>query len=110
MDSHSPCHETDDKTFLDMEVSSQRQGKIRWPCDRQLPYITGCDFMPNGDLVLCDANNGLIKLLSSSFEVKGSLNVRPYPWNISAAGSDHCIITFGNGQELQYIQKRFSGC
>ena len=103
-DKHSPCQESSDVNFLDMKISSRREIDIRFPEDKEMPWISGCDFMPNGDLVLCDSNNKSIKLLNNSFELKGNLKVKWSPWDVSAVDSFRCIVTYIGGEELQYIQ------
>ena len=103
-DKHPPCQETSDVNLLDMKISSRREIDIRFPEDKEMPCISGCDFMPNGDLVLCDCNNKSIKLLNNSFELKGNLKAKWPPWDVSAVDSFRCIVTHIGRKELQYIQ------
>lgn len=101
---HFPCNETHEKGFVDLKVSNRRQFNIKLPGDEKRPWITGCAFMPDGDLVLCDCNNNTIKVLNSSFEVKGTLKLNWAPWDVSVVNSSNVIATFLSRCQIQFIQ------
>ena len=90
--------------FKDLKVESSNQITVRTPTDRSFPGIRGCAFMPNGEILLCDRNNGSIKLLSDSFAIKESLKLKSGPWDVSVINSSSAVITLPGLKQLQYIQ------
>ena len=95
---------TSTKVVLGMKVQSSDQPNVRLDDDKREPYITGCCFMPSGDLVLCDHNNSKLKLLDRSFKVKASLSLNSKPWSLSVIDNSNVIVTLPNTKQLQYIQ------
>ena len=39
------------------------------------PWITGCDFLEDGKVLLCDCENKIVKLLTEEFNVKETLQL-----------------------------------
>ena len=46
--------------------------------------ISGCCFMPGGELFLCDSSNNKIELLDHSLSVVDSLDLSEEPWDVAA--------------------------
>ena len=90
--------------FKDLKVESSNQINVRTPTDRSRPGIRGYAVMPNGEILLCDRNNGSIKLLSDSFAIKESLKLKSGPWDVSVINSSSAVITLPDLKQLQYIQ------
>ena len=95
---------TENMNFLKMAVQSSREVQIKLPDDDEIPWITGCTFMPDGQLVLCDRYNDKIKLLSSTLDVTGNLGLDSGPWDISALDSNTAVATLPDRKQLQFIQ------
>ena len=76
---------------------------VKVTSDKNDPEITGCAVMPNGHVVICDNYNDKIKLLDSSFEMKGSMNL-PYPWDVSVVDANQVIVTLVSTKRLQVVQ------
>ena len=95
---------TSTKVVLGMKVQSSSQPNVRLGDDNGKPCITGCCFMPGGDLVLCDCANSKLKLLDRTFKVKDSLNVNAKPWSLSVIDNSNVIVTIFDTKQLQYIQ------
>ena len=90
--------------ILDMKVKSATVANIKLSDDAQSPCITGCTFLPNGGVLLCDYWNKKVKLLDSVMSVKKSLKLSDNPHDIAAIGENEAIITFGKGnRNLQYL-------
>ena len=79
-----------------MMVKSTKEVNIKLPNDGESPYITGCTFLSNGRILLCDYNNKKVKLIDSDMSVKKSLILPECPLNVAAIGENEAIITFGN--------------
>ena len=66
--------------------------------------ITGCCFMPGGELVLCDNNNNKIELLDHSLSVVDILDLPVKPLDVAAVDNNNVIITIPDEKQLQFIQ------
>ena len=95
---------TSTKVLLGMKVQSSNQPNIQLFNDAFRSGITGCCFMPSGDLVLCDHNNGKLKLLGRTFKVKDSLSLNGKPWSLSVIDNSNVIVTLPLSKQLQYVQ------
>ena len=92
------------KSFKGMKVKSSNQVNIKLPDDKHNPYITGCEVLPNGQIILCDFNNKNLKLLHSSFTVKEVLGLQAGPMDVSVINNSSAIITLPLQAQLQYMQ------
>ena len=95
---------TSTKVVLGMKVQSSSQPNVRLDDDKEKPVITGCCFMPRGDLVLCDYNNSKLKLLDQTFEVKDSFSLNDNPCSLSVIDNSNVIVTIPDTKQLQYVQ------
>ena len=89
--------------FSDLNVERTSQIIVRMSEDEHTPDITGCAFMPDGQVVLCDKSNDKLKLLNKSFCVQGSLTLPSWPWDISVVKDRRAIITLPDLEQLHYI-------
>ena len=90
--------------ILDMKIQSTREVNIRLSDDDGDPDITGCAFLPNDHILLCDFKNKNLKLLDSDVRVQKSLNLSEQPCNVAVVGENDAIISFySNSKEFQYI-------
>ena len=90
--------------ILDMKVKSTKEVNIRLSDDSTTPHITGCMFLSNGRILLCDYRNQKVKLLDSEMSVKKSLKLSERPYNVVPVGENEVIITFDVvNNDLQYI-------
>ena len=92
------------KLVLGMKVQSSSQPNVQLDDDKGVPRITGCCFMPRGDLVLCDHTNSKLKLLDQTFKVKASLSLNDKPWSLSVIDNSNVIVTIPYTKLLQYVQ------
>ena len=89
--------------FQKMKVQNSRDVQIKLPSDKNTPIISGCTFMADGQLLVCDYDNNNIKLLNSKFDITDSLGLAGYPWDISAVDSVTAVITRPGSKQLQFI-------
>ena len=101
--SESQREKTKTTYFLKMKVQNSREVQIKLPNDKSLPCITGCTFMVDGQLLLCDFNNKTIKLLNSTFDITGNLALDSRPWDISAVDSTRAVATLPDIKQLKFI-------
>ena len=95
---------TTDNSFTELTVKGSSSVKINMPEDSSCSNITGCTFMPNGDVVLCDWRNSSIKLLSDTFTIKDSLHLDCQPFDVSPVNSNTVMATIPDKKKLQLIQ------
>ena len=91
--------------ILDMKIESTKEVNIKSSVDSSDPVITGCAFLSNGSVLLCDSENSKVKLLDSDWSGSKSLELSDQPYNVAAVGEEEAIITFNNSdiKDLQYI-------
>ena len=94
---------TETTNFLTMKVQNSRDVQIELPSDKQTPFITGCTFMADGQLLVCDYDNNNIKLLNSKLDITDSLGLYTRPWDISAVDSARAVVTRPGSKQLQFI-------
>ena len=91
--------------FTELAVDSSRKVNIELSSDSDRPWITGCTFMPDGGVVLCDrSKNSNLILLSDTFTVKERLHLDSLPWDVSLVNSNNVIVTIPDKKTLQLIQ------
>ena len=95
---------TSTKVVLGMNVQSSSQHNVKLGDDEEKPCISGCCFMPSGDLVLCDLNNSKLKLLDQTFKVKDSLSLNVNTWSLSVIDDSNVIVTIPDTKQLKYVQ------
>lgn len=77
---------------------------IKLPTDKLSPCISGCEFMLNGDLVLCDYANKKVKLMHAlSFDLKDCITLEAGPWDVSVINDSSAIITVPNHNSTQLL-------
>ena len=90
--------------FTELAVDSSREVNIQLSSDSNCPGITGCAFMSDGGVVLCDQINSNLILLSDIFTVKERLHLDSNPWDVSLVNSNNVMVTLPNRKKLQLIQ------
>ena len=92
--SGSGSAQQDQVVILDMVVKSTKEVDINVPNDDSSPFISGCTFLSNGRILLCDTNNKKVKLVDSDMSVKKSLELSDEPFNVAAVGENEAIMSF----------------
>ena len=90
--------------FTELAVDSSRKVNIELSSDRCSPMITGCTFIPDGGVVLCDCRNSNLILLSDTFTVKERLHLDFPPLDVSPVNGSSVMVTLPNKKKLQLIQ------
>ena len=99
---------------LDLHVTASRKVNIRLPDDTFEPWISGCTFLSNGDLLLCDLVNHKLKLLDSTLTVKDNIKIEGGLCDIAVASGplydphdsfeNTAIVTIPSKHMLQYVR------
>ena len=66
--------------------------------------VTGCCFMPNGELVICDKPNQLVQTYNTIFSNQGSVFLPASPFDIAALDNKNVVVTMPEHKILQLIQ------
>ena len=91
--------------FTELAVDSSQEVNIQLSSDSHRPYISGCTFIPDGGVVLCDrSNNSNLILLSDTFTVKERLLLDSPPWDVSPVNGSNVMVTIPGKNQLQLIQ------
>ena len=87
----------------DVKFNMSTKVNIRSLDDKHQPNISGCCFIPGGELILCDFWGRKVKLLDSSFNLKDVLDNLPGgPSDVSALDYSTVIVTVE--KQLQFIE------
>ena len=86
--------------FTELAVDSSRKVNIQLSSDSCCPRITGCTFMPDGGVVLCDCNNSNLILLSDIFAVTERLHLDSWPWDVSPVNGNNVMVTIPDKKKL----------
>lgn len=95
--------EPKDVSFLDLKRIMADVVDIKVPGQMKVSYISGCMFLPGGELLLCDYNNNKVRLLSRYFKPESTLDLRTRPWDVSVIKNNTAIVTLPESRQLQYI-------
>ena len=90
--------------FTELAVDSSRKVNIQLSSDSYCPDITGCTFMSDGGVVLCDYDNSNLILLSDKLSVKERLHLDSPPWDVSPVNGNNVMVTLPDKKKLQLIQ------
>ena len=72
------------------------------PSDKKEPCISGCTFLPDGQLLICDYKNKKIKLLDSSLAVLDSLELESVE-NVAVVNNNTAVVTMPIQKKLQFV-------
>ena len=91
--------------FTELNLKSASQKNVR-SSDRWIPSITGCVFMPDDRVVLCDQhiNSGTLIQLDQSFSLQNILDLPSRPNDVSVVDDTTVIITLRSEKQLQYVE------
>ena len=90
--------------FTELAVDSSRKVNIQLSSDSGCPWISGCTFIPDGGVVLCDRRYSNLILLSDTFTVKERLQLDYQPFDVSPVNSNSVMVTIPDKKKLQLIQ------
>ena len=89
------------KTFLDIKsCTADHQTDIKLPHDGKVPNITGCCFLPNDEVVICDQHNGNLKFLDKEMAIKFTLPFLGTPKDVAQFDDSSIVVLYG----LNYLQ------
>ena len=92
---------------FNIQAFASTRTDIKLPDDQCTPCVTGCSFMPNGELVICDRSNGRVKLFDHSWRIVNFVNFSIFPsgpWDISVWGRTSVIVTLLEKMQLVFIK------
>ena len=90
--------------FTDLKVERVDKKDVKISTDQNTPLISGCIFIPDDHVVLCDNSNKKLKLFDRYFKLQDSLDLKGSPWDISVVIGTTALITLPSQQQLQYIE------
>ena len=101
--------DTKNRDILQLKIKSSRKVNIKLPGDTEAPRISGCDFLPNGDILLIDSENASLKSIDKAGKVKCIANflgmMKFRPWSLIVVDERNVAITFPNvDRALQFFQ------
>lgn len=88
----------------DIEVKTSIQVDIKSPKDKTTSSISGCAFMPGGEIIVCDWANGVVKLLNTSFRLEDRLDLSCSPYDVSVIDKKKAVVTLPDKKQLQFLE------
>ena len=99
-------------------ISNVHQYRIKVECCKEIdimlpdefpPFITGCTFMPDGQILLCDNRNKRLKVLhkvDNGLALGECLELQDEPWDIALIHSNcsDAVITIPKLKQIQVLQ------
>ena len=89
--------------LLDLKVKSKKEVNIKLSDDKLTPQVTGCAFLSDGRILLCDFNNDKVKMLDNNMAVTKSLKLPNTPRSVAAISGNEAIIAFNDEKDFQFI-------
>lgn len=71
--------------------------------DSKTPCITGCCFIPNGRLVVCDNNNQTVKFLDKDMKINFTIPCSDGPWDVDCLNEGCIVVTIPERKSIQFI-------
>ena len=91
-------------TFSNAKVVDTKLVSVAMPGERLTAGITGCAFIGDKYVILCDCNNSTVKLLDQSFTIIDTLKFPTFISDIAVVNDNTVIITLPGSHQLQFIE------
>lgn len=101
----NPC--TCDRSYMDKVAVKEREASVRLfglSFDRERCCITGCEFLPNGKLLVCDNSNKKVKLFDKKFKCVSAQSLQSLPWDVTVLDDAQAVLTIPDKKELQFFE------
>lgn len=92
------------KSISKLKLQRSQKVKIKILDDKCTPYITGCVFLADGWLVLCDHWNNRVKMLNQLWTLTSHLDVFSAPWDVTALDQQNIVVTLPDARKLLFNQ------
>lgn len=99
-----PC--SCDKSYRNKMPVQEKEISVRlsgWYFDRERCCITGCEFLPNGNLLVCDNGNKKVKLFDKKFKFISAHSLHSLPWDVAVMDQDRAAVTIPDRKQIQFI-------
>lgn len=95
-----------EKPYRYRQAYSGREVTVRsngWTSDTKKCSITGCEFMSNGNLVLCDNTNKKLKVFDRKYKCTSVQTLPSQPWDVTLVDDDVMVVTLPERKQLQFV-------
>ncbi|XP_052778005.1 uncharacterized protein LOC128215355 [Mya arenaria] len=79
------------------EIKIEKKGEVKYNIrlkeDKYMPNITGCSFMPSGDLALSDRSNAKVKVFDSQFKLMSQLVLPEGVYDLTSISENALAVT-----------------
>ena len=76
---------------------------VRVRGDAYTPCITGCCYLSDGQVILCDNYNKAVKILDQDMNIKVTAPCSSAPWDVDCIDDNSLVMTLPAAKSLQYI-------
>ena len=106
---HAPYPCTCDRSYkyrkaeFDKQFSAKLSG---WSSDKDKCYISGCEFLENGNLLLADNHNKKIKMFDKKYRCVSALSLSSLPWDIAVLDKHLAVVSIPDKKQLQFFETK----
>ena len=106
---HAPYPCTCDRSYkyrkaeFDKQFSAKLSG---WSSDRDKCYISGCEFLQNGNLLLADNHNKKVKMFDKKYRCVSALSLSSLPWDIAVLDKHLAVVSIPDKKQLQFFETK----
>ena len=103
--SPSPC--SCDRSYQYKVAEFEKEVSVRLSglnFDREKCRITGCEFLPNGKLIVCDNSNKKIKMFDQKLKCVSAQSLPSLPWDVAVVDDLKAVVTIPDRKQLQFIE------
>ena len=106
---HAPYPCTCDRSYkyrkaeFDKQFSAKLSG---WSSDKDKCYISGCEFLQNGNLLLADNHNKKIKMFDKKYRCVSALSLSSLPWDIAVLDKHLAVVSIPDKKQLQFFETK----
>ena len=83
--------------------TSVRDADIKLPDDAKVPNITGCCYLPDERVVLCDYDNKKIKFLDKELKIKYAIPCTESPRDAANLDENRIVVLYGSDNSFQFV-------
>lgn len=106
---HAPYPCTCDRSYkyrkaeFDKQFSAKLSG---WSSDKDKCYISGCEFLQNGNLLLADNHNKKVKMFDKKYRCVSALSLSSLPWDIAVLDKHLAVVSIPDKKQLQFFETK----
>ena len=93
-----------DRSFISIKSCTPLQDSdIKLPDDSKVPNITGCCFLPDDRVIICDHANMRVKVLDKEMNIKFTIPCTEHPRDVACFDEHRIVVLYGLDNSFQFV-------